>query len=357
MNVELIEPETSTELTVQDRAALALGSSKTEQNLKELAAKNTAIVAILDKAGRAQAHGAAMEIKSARVHVEKTAKEVREDATEFSKAVIKEEKRLVAIIQPEEIRLLGLRDGWDTEQQRIKEEAERVERARITAIHERIAIVRNFHAMALECRTADRVQTLIDRALSVWLAFDFEQDFAEFSNEAQTAYDDTHARMVQIHAQKFAEEAERARIKAEQEAEAAKLKAEREAHAAEAKKLADERAALEADRKAMAAERAAIAAKIEADRLAQEATAQVDADAKALAEYQAAISVPAVEVAQVEEVAPVEPMRLTGQLLSIAIKPMSPSAGALIGVIAQHFNVPGETAAEWLDSADFTTYY
>lgn len=344
MNVELIEPETSTEMTVQDRAFRALNSNKTEQDLKALAAKNVGIVAIVDSAGRAQAHGAAMELKTTRVSIEKTSKTARDDANKFSKAVIKEEKRLVAIIQPEETRLLGLRDGWDDEQQRIKEEAERVERARITAIHERISQIRGFHALALECRTSERVEVILNRLLETWLDFNFEDDFEEFGEEAQASYDHTHAAVTAVFHQKLAAETENARIKAEHAAAAAALQAEREAHEAEAKKLADERAAFEADR------------------LAQEAATHADQAAKDLADYHAAITVlvedvPAAEAPQVSTELFAEPLVLSGEILSIAIEPKAPKAITLIVVIADHFKVTEEQAAEWLDATDFSTYY
>lgn len=345
MTIELLD-EPVTAMTVQDRAAVALGSSKTEQDLKELAAKNTAIVAIVDRPGREQAHGAAMELKRARVHIEKTSKEARDDATKFSKAVIEEEKRLVSIIQPEESRLIALRDGWDAEQQRIKEEAERIERARITAIHERISNIRGYHALALECRTSERIDALLEKLVATWIGYDFEYDFAEFGEEAKEAYNQTHQRMSALAQQKLEEEIERAAVKAAQEAEAAKLKAEREAHAAEAKKLADERAALEAERAAMAAERAAIAAKLETERLQKEAAEQAEQAANELAEYQAAISVKA------------EPLPVVEPVIQIAeTKPTTPSAEVLVGAIAHHFDVSWATAAEWLDATDFSTYY
>lgn len=357
MNVELIEPEASTELTMLTRADMALDSRRAEPNLRALAAKNVAIVAILDKAGREQAHGAAMELKRARTTIEKVSKEARDDANKFSKAVIAEANRLIEIVEPEEKRLIALRDSYDTEQERIKEEAERVERARITAIHERISQIRGFHALSLECRTSERVDGILNRLVETWLEFDFVADFAEFGEEAQATYDNTHAAVTTVFNQKLAVETENARIKAEQQAAADKLEAERQANAAEAKKLADERAAFEAERAAMAAERAAVAAKAEAERLTQEAAAQADQAAKELAEYQAAITAPAVEAPQASTELPAEPLELSGQLMSIAMEPTPPSAEALIGVIATHFKVSDELAAEWLHSYDFSVYY
>ena len=233
MNVELLDAEPSTALTAESRAALALNASQTEQDLKALAIKNVSIVSIIDKADREQAHGAAMELKRARTSIEKVSKEAREDATKFSKAVIAESARLISIVEPEEVRLIGLRDEWDNVQELIKLEKERVERVRITTIHERIAEIRGYHALALECRTAERIQSLMVRVAALWVALNPEEVFQEFADEALAVYDATYDRMTELHAQKFADEAERARIKAEQEEAAAALKAEREAFAAQ----------------------------------------------------------------------------------------------------------------------------
>lgn len=268
---EVAEHPETTELTVQDRAALALNSSKTEQDLKALAIKNVNITEIKDKPGREQAHGAAMELKRARTTIAATAKAARDDATKFSKSVIEEEKRLIGIIEPEETRLLGLRDVWDAEQDRIKAEREAAERARITAIHEKIAEIKAYHALAFECRTADRVQGLLDKMTAAWVGLDHDATFAEFASEAQSAYITTDAAMNHIIDQKRGEEAERAAIKATQEAAAAKLAAERaefEAQQAAAKAEADrlkaiaaaqaaqDKAKLEAEQAAMALQRA-----------------------------------------------------------------------------------------------------
>lgn len=355
MNVELIEPETSTELSVQDRAALALGSSKTEQSLKALAVKNAAIVAILDKAGREQAHGAAMELKSTRVAIGKTSKAARDDATKFSKAVIAEEARLIAIIQPEETRLLGLRDDWDTLQAEIKAEAERVERSRIMAINERISELRGFVNLALECRTSERVAALIEKLTAAEVTSEL---FQEFEAEAVTVKEAALVRMTDTFNQKKGDEDERAHVKAEQEAAAETLRKQQEETAAAAKKLADERAAheakLEADRLALAEQ----ARQIAADRAALEASKVQDPEA--MADYAAAISAPiepsapaniapaATETVAVDQ--PAEALVLSGEMLSIEVEPAQPSANALISAVAAAFNVPMYTAAEWLVS-------
>ena len=345
MNVELLDAEPSTALTVESRAALALNASQTEQDLKALAIKNVGIVAIIDKPGRDQAHGAAMELKRARTTIEKASKEAREDATKFSKAVIAESARLIGIVEPEEVRLIGLRDEWDNVQELIKLEKERVEKARITTIHERIAEIRGYHALALECRTAERIQSLMVRVAALWVALNPEEVFQEFADEALAVYDATYDRMTELHAQKFADEAERARIKAEQEEAAAALKAEREAFAAqqEAARIAAkneqdlrdaEYAKFAAERDKAQAELRAAQDKIAADKAAIEAIDREAKEAAELAEYQKAIATP--------PIAPPEGVVVT------VVEPVIPSAHELIWAVARAFNVHSGQAAEWL---------
>lgn len=369
-DIELLDKETA--LTVEARASIALKSSETEQHLIALASKNVGIVAILDKAGREQAHGAAMELKRTRVAIEANGKAAREDATKFSKAVVAEEKRLVEIIAGEEVRLIKLRDDWDDAMAEIKALAEKKERDRITAIHTRISDIRGYPALALECRTSDRIQGLLDRLVAVWLAFDFEADFAEFGEEAKDVYDQAHARMTALIAKKQEEEAERARIKAEQEAAAEDLRKQREELAiaqAEAKRIAGEvEAKVRAAAEEMATQRANFEAEQESARkalalqalqVAEERAsleAAKDPEVKAVAEYAAAISAPNPAIAPVD-IAPAATNVVAADVLSIPMETVQPNAITLIVVIADHFHVSEELAAEWLDSADFSTYY
>jgi len=246
--VDMIE-EPSTELVpATERAALALQSSKTEQHLLTLAAKHASITEVKDKAGREQAHGAAMELTRARTTVEKAAKEARDDATKFSKAVIAEAARLVAIVEPEETRLKAVRDAWDAEQIRIKREAEEAERARVLALGARIQEIRSYVALANTCRGSNSLRSVVIKGL---VAIDMT-GFAEFEDEAKNVMAET---LRQVHA------VLESRLAAEAEAEC--LKAERAELArqqAEAKQKADELAAqqkAEADK--LAAERAEFA--------------------------------------------------------------------------------------------------
>lgn len=245
-----------TSLPPAERAALALNSSQTERDLRELAVKHANIQAIKDDAGREQAHRAAMEVKRARTTIEKTAKEARDDATKFSKAVIAEQNRLVALIEPEEQRLLTLRDAWDAEQEKIREAAAAAERFRVEQIMGRIEAIRGFQRMAMDCRTSAAVQRLQEGLAKVDLT-----GMDEFDAQAMQAFAETADALAKIREQREADEAERARIKAAQEAEAARIAAER----AELERLRAEAAA--------AAQAAQAAAKAEADRLAAERAA------------------------------------------------------------------------------------
>ena len=298
LDIEEVHTAPKTELAPIERAAIALESSKTEQHLMALATKHQSITVVKDKAGREQAHGAYIEVMRARTAVEKAAKDAREDATKFSKAVIAEAARLVAIVEPEEARLKEARDVWDAEQARIKAEAEARERARVLAITERIAAIKAYVVLANNCRTSARVAEL-----QVKLCDTEMTGFEEFEAEAVMALADTEAHLNRVLANIREQEDEAARVKAEQEAEAARLKAEREEldrqcaeAAAQAKAQAEaDRAELDRQRKEMDAQRAA--AQAEAKRVADEARAQAEA---AEAKVRAAAEAMAAERAELE---------------------------------------------------------
>jgi len=284
MSIELLD-EPTTALTVTARAALALSSDQTRKDLQALVAKSINIREVKNAAGRDEAHSAAMALVRARTTITKTGKAAREDAAAFQKAVIAEEKSLLAITEAEETRLLALRDAWDQARAAEKAEAERIERERVAKIHLRIADIREVGNLALQCHTSDAVQNLIERMGALTL-----DGYDEFSEEAQNVRTDALARMGEIYASKHAEEQERARIKAEQDAEAARLAAERaenariaaEAKAEQDKRDADAKVLRDAEEKRLADERAefhAMRARLlgelqaEADRIAAEAKA------------------------------------------------------------------------------------
>lgn len=277
MEIELLD-EPTTALTVTARAALALSSDQTRKDLKELVAKSANIREVKNQYGREECHGAAMALVRARTTITKTGKAAREDAAAFQKAVIAEEKALIAITEGEETRLLALRDAWDAARAAEKAEAERIERLRIETIHLRIADIREAGNLALQCRTSAAVEALIDKLDGATL-----EGFDEFAEEAERARETTLARMKEIGAAKLAEEQERARVKAEQEAESLRLASER-AELERQRKEAAERERI------AALERAEQEAKAKVARDAEEAAAKAlrDAEAKRLADERAA---------------------------------------------------------------------
>jgi hypothetical protein len=284
----------NTELTVQDRAAVALGSSRAETELTELAAKSKSITEITNKDGRTECHAAAMVAKDARVTIEKAGKAAREDATAFSKAVIAEEQRLVGLIAPEERRLINLRDNWDAKVKAEKEAAEAAELSRIAAIKENIA---EFSSLISDAamQNAAGAQCVLDTAIAI----EIDDSFGEFYGAAVEAKADSIAKMREIVAAKTAAEALAAKVKAEQEAEAARLASEAqrlaaeraemdriaaEQRAAEAKRQAEERARLDAERAELDRQRREIeAAQAEQARGAAEKAAAEKAEQERIA--------------------------------------------------------------------------
>ena len=182
---ETTDARPSTNLpAVADRAAVALASTETEKKLRELAKKFASIVKVIDKAGREQAHGAAMELQRARTAIVKVSKAARDDANKFSKAVIAEEERLIAITATEETRLFAVRDAYDQEQERIKAEKAAAEAARIAGLRQRIADLQGpVLDMAIN-GTSEAIQVHIDAASAI--SFD-QEEFGDLYGDAELA--------------------------------------------------------------------------------------------------------------------------------------------------------------------------
>ena len=172
-----------TTLPPEARAAIAMESTATEQYLIGLATAHTSITEAKDKAGRDQAHRAAMQLMQARLAVEKTADDAKADAKRFVAGINAECTRLVAIVKPEEVRLKGVRDEWDSEQARIKEAEAEAKRKRIEALNQRIAAIRDIGNRAMRCATSEQAQAIASELDAV----DFE-GMDEFEADAQYAH-------------------------------------------------------------------------------------------------------------------------------------------------------------------------
>ncbi|KVN25599.1 hypothetical protein WJ63_15835 [Burkholderia pyrrocinia] len=202
----------TTELTVVERAAVALTSTERETSLRELVAKSTDMVEIKNAAARDQVHGAAMVLRTARTDIQKAAKTARDDANAFSKAVIAEENRLIAITEPEEKRLIGMRDVWDEAREAEKRAKVEAEQRRVAAIRALIDEIRSSVAIAAGKPAAYIAGAMIElENLPITIA-----DFAELTGEAEAARGMTLDKLRELHAAAVAQEEREARIAAEQ---------------------------------------------------------------------------------------------------------------------------------------------
>ncbi len=250
---EVVEakPQDIATLPPADRAVIVMNSSKTEIQLRELVTESATITAVTDPAGRELAHRTGMRLKTARTSIEKIGKTAREDAQAFSKAVIAEEKRLIAITAQEEERVLSLRDAYDAKVQAEKSAKEAAERARVDGIQHKINLIRQ-----IPVQMAGEPAAEIEAELAVLRDFVPGEEFGEFVEQAAEAAAGAIEALVSLHARAVAQEAEAARLAAER-AELERLRqeqAEREAAArAEAQRLAEERERLAEERRALEA--------------------------------------------------------------------------------------------------------
>ena len=267
----------STALTLPQRAAVALGAVDYEAKIKEQVAASTDITAVIDPAGREQAHRIGMNLLKLRTGIKAVGEAARKDATDFSKAVIAKEKDLIALITPEENRVFELRDAYDNKVEAEKQAAIAKERERISAIQADIAAI---HDAPLELvgKSAADIQAAAATVAAIVVN---KERFAEFEKDAAKVVAEVSAKLASLHAAAVANEEEAARIAAER-AELAQL---REA-AAEARRIAQvEAERIAAERQAEDDRRATLVAEQEAEALrqreAQAAELKKQADAQA----------------------------------------------------------------------------
>lgn len=279
-----------TALTLPQRAAVALGEAANAAKLRELAKQSANIVAVTNADGREEAHRAGMVLRTTRTNITNTGKAAREDATAFSKAVIAMEKDLIALIQPEEDRVLALRDKFD--EQLAVEKAAKIaaERARTEAIQARITAIRNLPASVVGKYSAEISQMIYELAGTISQDDAHAATFEEFADEFKAVRTEVlellaKAEQKQLDVEAAARAADAARI-----AEAERLAAER----AENARVAAENARIAAEQKAEAKRLADLAAEQQAAALALQreaeakAQAQRDEQAKAAAAQQLA---------------------------------------------------------------------
>jgi hypothetical protein len=277
-----ITKEEQTALTLPQRAAVALGESANITKLRELAAKSSGIVTVTNADGREEAHRAGMVLRSTRTSITSTGKAAREDATAFSKAVIALEKELIAVIEPEEVRVLALRDGFDAEEKARMDALIAAERARVEAIQKSIQLIRDL-PLTVVGATAEVISAMLDATQKAQPGPEFE----ELIEQAQIARNETidkltAALVAKVAAEEAAAATEQARI-----AEAARIEAERAELArqrVENERIANEQAA---ERKRLADAAAAQGLAAAQQREAAAANERADAEARAKAQREA----------------------------------------------------------------------
>jgi hypothetical protein len=341
------------------RAAVALKSEAAEAHLRDLVAKSAAITSVVDKNGREEAHRAAMGLKNARVAVDKTGEEAREDAVAFQKAVVAEVKRLAAITADEEKRLLALRDAYDAKVAAEKAERERIEAARVAAIRTKIDAIKGL-PLAHAASNSTQLSAVLADLSKIEVT---EEYFAEFAPEAAQVVDAAAEALLNLRTaarQREAEEAERQRKAEADRLELARLRREQEAREQAEREAAAERerlAKIEADR--IEAERRA-AAEREADlqRRIAEMKAQMEASQHAMAPVVEPVPSPVAEAAASPVDLPVPspvlevPLFTEGQPTTMGVEisncPVRPDAGDILDVLMREFNADEMTVMAWL---------
>jgi hypothetical protein len=285
------------------RAATALQVEVLSKEFKELAESSKSITGITNPESYRECQAARMRLVKARTATTKRGKEAREDAQAFSKAVIEQEKALLAIIEPEEKRLEKIQDDFDAIEAEKKRVAAEAEAKRIAHIQGEIAHFNNLpgEVAGKESKAiADQVDFVAKVDVGAWA-----EEFTPVALEAQrkclaalnTMYDGTKAQEDAAAAEKAkieAERAELAKLRAEQEERERVEKAKRDQEEAEArakieaeqaesrKRIADEERKAKERRDAEDAARAEQRAKEEAEaRMRAEAQAKEDARLKA----------------------------------------------------------------------------
>jgi hypothetical protein len=311
----------SKELTVPERAAVALGTAEHEKTLIELSKKYSDITKIVNPAGREQCHSAYMELKNTRVAIATAGKAAREDANAFQKAVIAEVDRLTAITAAEEGRLQALRDAYDAEREAERLAKAAADRARVNSIRAKIDEIKDCLVVGMG-RSSGELASAISELETTEITL---EEYGDFAGEAQAAQAATVVKLKEMLTAQVDHEASQARLAAEREALerqraelaaqerlAAAARAEQEARdRAERERVeAEQRAAQERAAEAMRQQQAEHEARMrvqqeEIDRqqaeLAAERQRQADEAARAEQEKQAAIAAEAERVAAEEQ--------------------------------------------------------
>lgn len=391
LTVAEAQPPQQIALSVQERAVIALGGSERENELKALAQKYADITEVKNKAGRQQVHGAAMELANQRVATKKTGEAAREDAVALQKAVIERQKYLIGLTEPEEKRLLGLRDAWDEAEAAEKAAKAAAEQKRVADIRSRIDAFRNAPA-AMVGKSAQEIGVCADHLSESVIDL---PTFMELAGEAQVERNHAVAKLREMQEAQRAIEAEQARLAAERaqlereraeaaerERQAAAARAEqerkdREAREREERRLQEIREEQEATRRAaqaaaeeamrrqqaehearMRAQQAEIdrqqaeiaAARAEQERIERERQAAIEAEARAKREAEEAVARAEAERVEAERRAVVQEQIRREQEQFAA---NGPGDVEIVKLLAREYDVEIGDVMGWMKKFDY----
>lgn len=191
-----------------------------------------------DHNGYKQVHDARMVIKKKRVEVTKTGKDLREDALKYQKAILGEEKRILALLAPIEDHLTEEEERIDREKKRIEEAEEEKERARIQ--------VRIDFLFDSGCRLKNGVYSIFDLEIpDVDLRIYTDEQFESIRNKVKTLVKAENDRLAEEERKRKEENDRLASIAAEQEAERKRIVEKQASILFEQKKIEDEKRKIE----------------------------------------------------------------------------------------------------------------
>lgn len=347
----------------QKRAEKALALVDTKKKLVRLAKESATLVTAEGKDNYDAVHAARMKLKNTRVAIQKTGKSAREDATAFSKAVIRVEDDLIALISPEEQRLQKLQDEVDAKIEAEKAAAAEAERIRVAAIEGDIRSMRDA-PLFVAGGTAEAIRTQLS-----WLREQDDETFeGDYLEQARSAKRQATAQLESMLAQAIAAEEAQAQQaardaefkarqdKLDQEEREARERREAEDRVAKAKRdeedrvaneerariAAEERAKQDARQAELDAQEAALKAeRAEADRLAEEARVAAQIEQERVAAEQAEAQRVAQETALQAEIDGVELEVAIGAALGVLKNnngPQSKVYRMLASAATRHFN-------------------
>jgi len=236
----------------------------TDKSLQELEKKclSVKVFDVDDKKGYAVAKTTKGEVRSIRIQVEKTRKQLKADSLAFGRAVDREAVRITNILTPLEDHLSNQEKIVDDEKERIK--AEKEEKLKQKAKARVDVLISNgmvFDGLSLYKFLNLKIS---DVDVREWK----DEHFYTFINELEQCFKEEALR---IQLEKKAEE----ELMIQQKEEAEKLRKISEKQEEERKKLEEERRKIEAEKRAIEQEKQE---KIMAERMKQKAEAQAERD-------------------------------------------------------------------------------